>query len=328
MLRITMKLAVLSHPECLLHQNGAQHPERPQRVAAIEEALNSSSLEKDLAFIDAPLASDQQLQKVHAKAHLKYLALNQPTAGYYHIDADTSMNKDSLTAAKRAAGAAVKAVDLVLTGQYQKAFCNIRPPGHHAGFDTAEGFCFFNNVAVAAAHALTYPDIKRVAIIDFDVHHGNGTEEIFKSRFTDQVFLLSSFEYPLYPGTQPHDKYANIQHQAFQSGDSSEKLKDIFTKHWDAALQKIKPDLIIVSAGFDAHVADRLAGVKLNEADFYWLSKKIYEYAEKYSKGRVVSSLEGGYNIDALKASAVAHLQGMMGLPLDLKFLEETKKKE
>lgn len=319
-----MRLALLSHPDCMLHNLDKSHPEKPERVMVIQEAIEHSNFSDNIDTIVAPLVSKKNLYRAHQKSQVDYLFSNSPVAGKFKIDDDTGMNKHTLQAARRAAGAVVKAVDLVLEKAYNQVFCNIRPPGHHATRNDAQGFCFFNNIAVGVLHALEHKSIRRVAIIDFDVHHGNGTEDIFAG--DNRVMFFSSFEYPLYPEQAPHDKYANINHTALSSGDNIHKVKKQFNEQWLKKLEQFQPDIIFISAGFDAHKNDLYSSTKFESEDYHWMTEKIMAVAHKVCDGRVISSLEGGYDLQALKESAVSHVQALMGLPLDLEYLTENAK--
>tara|TARA_R110002110_G_C13469647_1_gene720023 strand:+ start:4029 stop:5117 length:1089 start_codon:yes stop_codon:yes gene_type:complete len=316
-----MRLAILSHPDCTLHKLGKTHPEIPERVKVIQDAIQIAPFYNNVDVITAPLVQKKQLYRAHDKSQVDYLFLNSPTAGTFIIDHDTEMTPYTLQAAKRASGAVVKAVSLVLKNEYQQVFCNIRPPGHHASRNNAQGFCFFNNIAVGALHALEHENINRVAIIDFDVHHGNGTEDIFAK--DNRVKFFSSFEYPLYPNQAPHNRFANINHSALKSGDNIEKIKKQFKEKWLKELEEYQPDLIFISAGFDAHKKDPYSTTQFESEDYHWMTKQIMTVANKVCGGRVISSLEGGYDLQALKESAIAHVQALMELPLDLKFLKK-----
>lgn len=304
-----MTLAVYSHPVCEQHDMGAGHPEQPARLAAIREGLRRRGLEQRIEWREAPLVARDDLLRVHSKAHVETIEAAAPQQGRVELDPDTRMNPATLEAARRAAGAAVAAVDGVLATSGERAFCLVRPPGHHAEHDRAMGFCFFNNVAVAAAHALA-AGLSRVAILDFDVHHGNGTEDIFRD--DDRVLFCSSFQHPFYPMTElarrPH-----LIHSPLASGDGSEAFRRAVSEQWWPAVDAFRPELILVSAGFDAHRQDPLAGLRLEEDDYHWVTGEILNMAERHAAGRLVSTLEGGYHLDALRDAASAHLQGLMG---------------
>ena len=307
-----MQTAYLSHPFCLKHEMGADHPESPARIQAIEDRLIASGLMSFLAHFDAPLVAREQLLRVHAEAYIASVFEQSPRSGLIYLDGDTAMNPYSLEAALRAAGAAVRAVDLVMAGQVENAFCNIRPPGHHAGRDSAAGFCIFNNVAVAAAHALEQYGLQRVAIADFDVHHGNGTEDIFHN--DPRVMLCSTFRHPYYPYCGADSGNDHIINTPLAAGASGEDFWAAVTQHWLPALEAFQPQMLFISAGFDAHREDDMGGLALREADYAWVTGQLKLLAEKYADRRIVSVLEGGYALDALGRSATAHIKVLSGL--------------
>ena len=302
------RTAWITAPECRTHFVDEAHPESPGRIAAIERALKRSALWPLLQKITAPEVTDIQLARVHTRNYLYSLETLIPQSGTVKIDEDTFLGSHTLAAAHFAAGAAVKAVDMVMKKHAKNAFCAIRPPGHHAHADKAEGFCFINNAAVAAMHAIAEYRLSRIAIIDFDLHHGDGTESIFQN--DPRVMLLSSFESPLYPfsGTDYHGANPNIINTPLKAGDGSNEFRDLIRARWLPQLAGFKPQLMILSAGFDAHKDDFLGHLKLTEADYEWLTRKIMLIANRYAKGRIVSILEGGYNLKSLAASAKAHI--------------------
>jgi acetoin utilization deacetylase AcuC-like enzyme len=304
--------AFITHRDCYLHDMGSFHPECPARLSAINDHLIAQGLDHYLAHYDAPLASFEQLLRVHSAAHLDRLKRSSPTVGIVHLDPDTAMNAHTWQAALRAAGAGVMAVDLVMAGEVQNAFCAVRPPGHHAERATAMGFCFFNNIAVAAAHALQAHRLSRVAIVDFDVHHGNGTEECFQGN--EHVLMVSMFQHPFYPysGTEP--KASNMLNVPLPGGSDGEDFRQVVYDVWLPRLRQFKPEMILVSAGFDAHIEDDLGGMKLFEMDFVWVTEQIKQVAEESAQGRIVSMLEGGYVLSALARSVAAHLRVLAGL--------------
>jgi acetoin utilization deacetylase AcuC-like enzyme len=286
---------------------GAGHPECPERLLSIEAHLNESGLTQVLHIEEAPRASQEQLARAHHPLYLETLFERAPgRGGYVELDPDTRLNNHSLEAGLRAAGANVRAVDRVLTGETQHAFCAVRPPGHHAEHARSMGFCFFNNVAIAAQHALHAHDLDRVAIIDFDVHHGNGTEDIFRDN--EQVMLCSSFQHPFYPFSGAETQASNIVNIPLPAGTDGSAYRRAVEKPWRQALDAFRPQLILVSAGFDAHAQDPLGGLNLLEEDFRWITRLILEVAEQHAQARIVSTLEGGYNLQALGRSVVAHL--------------------
>jgi acetoin utilization deacetylase AcuC-like enzyme len=304
----------LTHPSCPQHEMGPGHPECPERLLSIETHLNESGLTQGLQIEEAPRASQEQLARAHHPLYLETLFERAPQSGsYVELDPDTRLNHHSLEAGLRAAGANVRAVDRVLAGETQRAFCAVRPPGHHAEHAHSMGFCFFNNVAIAAQHALQAHDLDRVAIIDFDVHHGNGTEDIFRDN--EQVMLCSSFQHPFYPFSGAETQAGHIVNIPLPAGTDGTAYRRAVEKPWRQALDAFRPQLVLVSAGFDAHAEDPLAGLNLLEEDFRWITRLILDVAEQHAQGRVVSTLEGGYNLQALGRSVVAHLETLTDFP-------------
>ena len=299
-----------THSACLKHLPGPGHPESPARLQAVLEALDNDRFAM-LDRIEAPRATRAQLERVHTAALIECVVANAPNEGFVQLDADTTMSPDSLEAALRAAGAVCAAVDALLDGRATRAFCAVRPPGHHATRDAAMGFCLFNNIAVGAAHALAR-GIERVAIVDFDVHHGNGTQDIFWN--TPSVLYASTHQWPLYPGTgAPNETGAgNIVNAPLPPASSSfvfrEACRDIILP----ALHRFRPQLVMISAGFDAHYLDPLANLNLDAEDYAWITRELVDIAHKYADGRVVSSLEGGYSLTALRQSTTAHVAALM----------------
>jgi len=302
-----LQTAYISHPLCLKHEMGAHHPECPARIHAIEDQLIASGLLDLLQRHDAPEASREQLLRVHDADYIDAVAASAPQHGIVELDGDTSMNPFSYPAALRAAGAVVLSVDLVMAGTVENAFCNIRPPGHHAERRRAMGFCIFNNVAVGTAHALEQHDLKRIAIADFDVHHGNGTENIFHD--DPRVMLCSTFQHPFYPYVGADSGNEHIINVPLQAGTDGAGFREAVTQHWLPALENFKPELLLISAGFDAHRDDDMAMLGLTESDYAWATKELKRIAEKYAQGRIVSALEGGYELDALGRSALTHIK-------------------
>lgn len=307
-----MVTAYITHPDCQLHQMGEHHPECPDRVRLIEDQLISDQLFDFLKFYQAPLVSDDDLYRAHTQKYVQKIESLSPQQGLVSIDDDTLMNPYTITAAKRAAGAGVLAVDLVLKGEVNNAFCNVRPPGHHAEREQAMGFCFFNNIAIAALHALQSKVIRKVAIIDFDVHHGNGTEEILQD--DDRVMILSSFQYPSFPDKDFAINHKNIVNVKLHPNTKGHEYRELVSHDWFTALRKFSPDMIFISAGFDAHHLDPLADINLKESDYVWLTQQIMMIADQCAKGRIVSMLEGGYHLGALAKSASAHIRELMKL--------------
>jgi acetoin utilization deacetylase AcuC-like enzyme len=307
-----MTTALIRHRDCLLHDMGEHHPECPDRLHAIEDQLIASGIIGYLAEYEAPVATRAQLERVHSPDYVAALEACVPVRGLTHLDPDTAMNPHSLGAAMRAAGAAVLATDLVIGGQATAAFCSVRPPGHHAERGRAMGFCFFNNVAVGAAHALEAHGLERVAVVDFDVHHGNGTEDIFRN--DPRVLMVSTFQHPFYPysGTEGRsDRMVNIPLPAYTSGVGFREAVETF---WLPALERFEPQMLFVSAGFDAHREDDMASLNLTESDYTWVTERIKAVAKRHARGRIVSLLEGGYALSALGRSVVAHLRALADL--------------
>ena len=307
-----MQTAYISHPLCLKHDMGAHHPESPARIHAIEDMLIASGLLSYLQRHDAPAATREQLMRVHDPDYIDAIESSVPPQGFVHLDADTAMNPFSYQAALRAAGAVVLGVDLVMGKKVENAFCNIRPPGHHAERARAMGFCIFNNVAVGAAHALAQHGLQRVAIADFDVHHGNGTENIFHD--DPRVMLCSTFQHPFYPYAGADSGNDHIINVPLSAGTGGEEFRAAVTQHWLPALERFKPELLLISAGFDAHRDDDMAMLNLAEPDYAWVTGTLKNIAGKYAHGRIVSALEGGYELHALGRSALAHIKVLSGL--------------
>jgi len=291
---------------------GTHHPECPARLHAIEDQLIASGLFGYLQHHQAPEASREQLLRVHTADYLDRIIAAAPQQGLVALDGDTLMNPFSYPAALRAAGAVVMGVDLVLAGEVENAFCNIRPPGHHAERSKAMGCCIFNNVAVGAAHALAVRGLDRVAIVDFDVHHGNGTEDIFAA--DPRVILCSTFQHPFYPYSGAESTSANLVNVPLKAGSGGVEFRVAVTEHWMPALEKFKPELVMISAGFDAHREDDMSSLALLEADYAWVTARIKEMASRHANRRIVSVLEGGYELHALGRSATAHIKELSGL--------------
>ncbi|WP_019939477.1 histone deacetylase family protein [Bordetella sp. FB-8] len=308
-----METLYFTHPSCRQHEMGDWHPESPQRLDAISDQLLASGLMSLLDARPAPAADRAALLRVHEAAYLDFLAASVPAQGEYTpLDPDTLMNCHTLDAALHAAGAAVAAVDAVMTGQAETAFCSVRPPGHHACRDRAMGFCFLNNIAIGAAHAMAVHGLRRLAIVDFDVHHGNGTEEMFAG--DDRVLMCSFFQHPLFPhsGTsQPAANMVNVPVPPYTTGPA---VRAIVSEQWLPRLDAHRPELILVSAGFDAHREDDMSQMGLVESDYAWITDKIVGVADRHAGGRIVSTLEGGYELSALGRSVVAHIRALSKL--------------
>jgi acetoin utilization deacetylase AcuC-like enzyme len=309
---MSMSAAFITHLECLKHEMGAHHPEQPARLSAIEDQLIASGVAPYVARYEAPLATDEQLARVHPIEYIRAIRELAPKQGTVHLDPDTAMNPWSLQAALRAAGAAVLAVDLTLSGKATTAFCAVRPPGHHACRARSMGFCIFNNVAVAARHALRVHGLERVAIIDFDVHHGNGTEDIFEG--DPQVLMASTFQHPFYPYSGTEDPAANMVNVPLAAGAGSREFREAVREAWLPALDEFAPELVLFSAGFDAHAEDDMAMLRFTDADYAWVTSQMKAVAERHARGRMVSVLEGGYALSALGRSVVQHMRVLAGL--------------
>jgi acetoin utilization deacetylase AcuC-like enzyme len=307
-----MQTAYITHPLCLKHDMGAHHPECAARIHAIEDQLIASRLMGYLQHFEAPEATREQLERVHDAEYIDSIYAASPTNGLVALDGDTLMNPYTLPAALRAAGSGIMAVDKVMAGESENAFCNIRPPGHHAERARAMGFCIFNNIAVAAAHALAQHGLRRVAIADFDVHHGNGTEEIFHD--DPRVLMCSIFQHPFYPYCGADSGNEHMINVPLAAGSGSEEFRTAVTSHWVPALEAFQPELLLISAGFDAHRDDDMSMLQFTDADYGWVTEILKSVAEKYSRKRIVSLLEGGYELHALGRSAASHIKVLSGL--------------
>lgn len=304
--------AFISHPDCFLHDMGAHHPECPTRLSAISDHLIAQGLDGYFQYHDAPLATLEQILRVHPPAHLERLKRSAPGHGIVHLDPDTAMCPHTWQAALRSAGAGIRAVDLVMGHGVQNAFCAVRPPGHHAEKSNAMGFCFLNNVAIAARHALEAHGLERVAIVDFDVHHGNGTEDIFRD--DSRVLMTGIFQHPFYPYSNMDQPAPNMINVPLPAGSGGDEFRAVVTDIWLPALRNFKPQMLLISAGFDAHYEDDMGGLKLFERDYAWVTHEIKAIAAEFSEDRIVSMLEGGYVMSALARSVTAHLRAMADL--------------
>ena len=304
--------AFITHRDCSLHDLGTYHPESPARLAAISDHLIAQGLDHYFVFHDAPLASFEQLMRVHPASHLERLKRASPVLGVVHIDPDTAMNPHTWQAALRAAGAGVMAVDLVMAGEVANAFCSVRPPGHHAERENAMGFCFFNNIAVAAMHAIKSYGLSRVAIVDFDVHHGNGTEDCFKN--DERVLMVGMFQHPFYPYSGTDNPAPNMLNVPMPSGTDGDEFRQMVTEAWLPRLREFAPQMVLVSAGFDAHGEDDMGSMTLSEKDYTWITEQLKAVADESAQGRIVSILEGGYVLSALARSVAAHLRVLAGI--------------
>ena len=307
-----MTTALLTHPDCLDHVTPPGHPERVERLEAIMDRLDEPDFD-ELVRVEAPLCQDADILRCHPQTYLIRIRDAVPVKGHTMLDGDTHMAPGSLAAAQRGVGANVKAVDMVLEGEVQNAFCAVRPPGHHAETETAMGFCLFGNVSIAAKHALDHHGLSRVAIIDFDVHHGNGTQDLMWNE--KRVLFASTHQMPLYPGSgASHERgaHGNIVNVPLAPMSGSEALRGAWHDQILPQMDLFAPELVLVSAGFDAHIADPLANLQWHEDDFAWITGEICALADHHAQGRVVSTLEGGYDLDALADSVAAHVKVLM----------------
>ena len=308
-----MTTLLYTHESAEDHDTGPGHPERSDRIRAVKKALATPSFQ-DLVRRESPLANVDQIARIHHRDYVTTLLDTIPEAGYARIDPDTVLSPASGDAAMRSVGAAIAAVDAVIAGEADNAFCAVRPPGHHAEPGRGMGFCLFNTVAIAAAHARHVCQVERVAIVDFDVHHGNGTQAAFWS--DPSVMFASSHEYPFYPGTGAEDErgQGNIYNVPLNAMSGSSEFRRGMERSVLPALEDFDPDLLIISAGFDAHARDPLASIQLDDEDFAWITRKLVDIAGEYCDGRIVSSLEGGYDLDALSTSVTAHVTELMSV--------------
>jgi acetoin utilization deacetylase AcuC-like enzyme len=306
---IPMSIAIISHPDCELHEASGFHPENPHRVRVINAAISRYLFKAPVNFYEAPLATKEQLNKAHDSNYVDWIFSIKPTEEIIGIDADTFMGPHTLQAALRAAGAVIFAVDLIMTDKAQVVFCNVRPPGHHAEPDKAMGFCFFNNVAVGAMHAMMQYKLERIVIVDFDVHRGNGTQSIFQN--DKRVLYCSSFEHPFYPGYEEEMDNPHILSIPLAAGSKSDTFREK-VEIWFEKIANFKPQLLFFSAGFDAHHNDPLAHLNLSEADYVWLTMQIAKIAKVHCQGKMISVLEGGYDLDALAQCVPAHVNAMI----------------
>jgi acetoin utilization deacetylase AcuC-like enzyme len=299
------KTALVTHEECLKHLTPPGHPEQVARLEYILESLKDINLLR----VSAPMAADDDILRIHPREYINYLQEAVPENGFKSLDGDTHISSGSLTAAYRAAGGVLRAIDLVLSGEAKNAFVAVRPPGHHAETQTSMGFCLFGNIALGVKHALDFHGLKKVAVIDFDVHHGNGTQEILWEE--SRCLTFTSQQIPLWPGTGTEEEqghYNNIVNIPLPPGSTGELMRQKYEALVFPALRKFKPDLILISAGFDAHEADPLAELNWSTADFSWLTERLCKIAEECCEGRLVSTLEGGYDLKALADSVKAHV--------------------
>jgi acetoin utilization deacetylase AcuC-like enzyme len=307
-----METLYITHPACRLHEMGEGHPECPQRLDAVGDQMLASGIMDFVLQRHAREATEADVHRVHHPEHVAYLRRHAPREGYFAIDADTIMNPSTLEAAWAAAGAGLTALDAIMADEARAAFCAIRPPGHHARPGQAMGFCFFNNLAVTAAYALEHYGFSRVAIIDFDVHHGNGTEEMFAG--DERILMCSIYQHPYFPGMREERPSANMHNIPLPAYTDGAAYREVVSEQWLPALRTFCPELVLISAGFDAHREDDMAQFALVEADYAWITRQIADVARDSARGRIISFLEGGYNLSALGRSAVAHIRGLCGI--------------
>jgi acetoin utilization deacetylase AcuC-like enzyme len=307
----------ITHPAFELHEMGVGHPEQPARLSSIVKTLEQQTWFGELTVMDSNdlrPASRQDLERAHNVEHIAYIERVSPRSGYASLDADTTMCASSLRAAQLAAGAGIAGVDYVMANKTSvpRAFCAVRPPGHHAERNKPMGFCLFNNIAIAALYALEHYSLERVLIVDFDVHHGNGTENIVAN--DERILMVSSFQTPLYPysGTEPLG--SNTINIGLDAGSGGSTLQDIVKTHWAPAIAAFRPQLIFISAGFDAHRLDPLAGLCWEVSDYAWITEWLVGQAEQFANGRIVSMLEGGYHLEALAQCACEHIRALKNL--------------
>ena len=304
--------AFITHRECWLHDMGSMHPECPDRLSAINDRLIAAGLDMYISFYDAPVAAREQIIRVHPEHYLDELLGSVPEHGIRHLDPDTAMSPGTMKAALRSAGAGVMATDLVMAGEIENAFCAVRPPGHHAERAKAMGFCFMNNIAIAARHAIEVHGLERVAIVDFDVHHGNGTEDIFRD--DPRVMMAGIFQHPFYPYSGADNPPAHMCNVPMPAGSRGDAFRQVFGDIVVPALRSHNPQMIFISAGFDAHYEDDMGSMGLLEADYVWATHQIKGVAEDCGHKRIVSVLEGGYSLSSLARSVVAHIKALADL--------------
>ncbi|MBI3188060.1 MAG: histone deacetylase family protein [Gammaproteobacteria bacterium] len=302
-----MSIALITHAACELHDMGRGHPECAERLRAIEQQLKASGVDKLVTRYEAPTVTREQLLRVHTEDYVQSVFDASPQRGYRYFDDDTVLNPHTLPAALHAAGALVLAVDLVMQNQVNSAFCSVRPPGHHATRSRGTGFCFFNNVAVGVAHAMQMYGLERVAIADFDVHHGNGTEDIFQH--DERVLLCSTFQHPFYPYCGADTRSTHVVNVPLPAMSNGAAMREAVNHYWLPAMQAFKPQLIFCSAGFDAHADDDMSRLLWQDEDYAWVTTAIKTVATEFCNGRVISTLEGGYDLPSLGRSVVAHIR-------------------
>lgn len=304
-----MATGFYTHSAFLLHDMGSFHPECPDRLRAIDDQLIASRIDAFLERRVAPPATDAQIERVHVPGYVQAMEARCPQSGYEVIDPDTIMNPHTCNAARHAAGAVIAATDAVIAGELNNAFCSVRPPGHHAEPDRAMGFCFYNNVAIGVRHALEHHGLKRVAVIDFDVHHGNGTEAAFRD--DPRVLMCSFFQHPFYPYSGTDSAAPNMLNLPMPAYSGGKVVREAVETVWLPRLRAFQPEMLFISAGFDAHREDDLGQMGLVEQDYSWITTQLLGIARESAGGRIVSCLEGGYNLSALGRSVVAHLKAL-----------------
>ena len=302
-------MRIYTHPEYLNHLVMDGHPERPERLIHLMNHWQRIGLTEDFQMIEPRPIPDERVLAAHSQSHIDFLLASQPEEGLLPLDPDTWMSVASMSAARLAAGAVFAGMDAVLNSPEQRVFCAVRPPGHHAERDSAMGFCLFNSVAIAAIAALDHPDVNRVAVLDFDVHHGNGTVDI--CRHHPEILVCSSFQSPYYPNRLDNLIQPNIVNTPLEAGSDGTIFRAAIERDWLPAIEAHQPDIIFISAGFDAHIDDPLADIRLVEEDYRWVTEFIVAMANQYAEGRIVSTLEGGYDLDALALSATAHIEAL-----------------
>ena len=307
-----MDTGFVTHRECSRHEMGSWHPESPERLSAIQDHLIAVGIDPHLNHLEAPEAPVEAIVRAHAAEYVESLRSRIPEQGYVPLDPDTFVNPSSWRAALRAAGGVLEATDLVVSGELRNAFCAVRPPGHHARRAAAMGFCLFNNVAVGALHALERHGLERVAIVDFDVHHGNGTEEIFAG--DERVLMASFFQHPFYPFSGAENPAKNMVNVPLPAGTRGDVVRQTVDETWLPKLDAFRPQMLFISAGFDAHREDDLGQMGLVEADYAYITRRLMEVADRHAAGRIVSSLEGGYNLSSLARSVAAHVRTLARL--------------
>jgi len=307
-----LSTAFISHPDCHDHDTGEGHPENAMRLSAIEDRLLSSRISDFVRYLDAPEVSREQLLRAHTTQYLDMIDKVIPRHGYARLDPDTVISPGTLQAAKRAAGSVILAVDQLMSGEINNAFCSVRPPGHHAESNRALGFCIYSNIAIGVKHALEEHGLKKVAVVDFDVHQANGTENILIG--DDRVLYCSIFQHPFFPYTILPENSERVISIPLDASAASAEFRAAVTDRWLPALEQFQPEMIFVSAGFDAHRDDEMSYVSLTDADFRWVSEEIVRVANTSASGRVVSALEGGYEVHSLARCVESHIRVLMGL--------------